>query len=200
VRPPLHNLMDRALIAVEGEHDGLVRSEEIHELCRIHTVRVELRREQLRREGLGHEARIAVRLLTVLNPDSYQIRLKCWIKDFLEGRAAPPNLPAFSQPSTGFGIRCSSPSVCLCVGYSANALRTTAASSHCSRSAGQLIGDLLDDRLRGALVGLRCVRLVVGLLDLRQRQSGLQRHARLVGSSQQQLTHSCTARIPCSTH
>ena len=26
---------------------------------------------------------------------SYQIRLKCWIKDFLEGHAAPPNLPAF---------------------------------------------------------------------------------------------------------
>ena len=29
------------------------------------------------------------------------------------------------------------------------------------RHVGQLIGDLPDDRLRGALVGLRCVRLVV---------------------------------------
>ena len=68
VRPPMHNLTNRTLVAVEGEDHRLVRTEEIHELCRIHTVRVELGREQLCREALRHEARIAVRLLTVLTP------------------------------------------------------------------------------------------------------------------------------------
>src|SRR6266508_6943529 len=46
VRMPMHNLMDRALVAVEGEHDWSVGGEEIHELRRIHAVRVEFTWEQ----------------------------------------------------------------------------------------------------------------------------------------------------------
>ena len=128
VRMPMHNLMDRA------EDHRLVRSEEIHELCRIYTVRVELGREQLRREALGPEARIAVRLLTVPNPDSDALALLC-VGAWAMGRTP-------------------------CDRSSVEPLLA-------QRRVGQLIGDLPDDRLRGALVGLRCVRLVVGLLDLR---------------------------------
>jgi hypothetical protein len=39
-------------------------------------------------------------------------------------------------------------------------LRTEAALSDCSRRIGQLTGDLPNDRLRGALVDLRGLRLV----------------------------------------
>jgi len=61
VRLPVHYLVDRPLVAVEGEHDRLVRGEQLGELRLGRAVRVDVQREQPHQVDHVHHAHAQVR-------------------------------------------------------------------------------------------------------------------------------------------